>query len=376
MQSREARALGQLAGQASAGLASRVEELHVGIAQRVFASLGAGGAPVRAAHERIAKTAYAAVRGGLGVAGRAGGVAAGLALAPDAPALERTTAGRVAIGALNGVFGDRLSEPLASGMAVARPISDPTGRVAVFLHGLCETEAAWWLGAQRHQPYGERLRAELGYTPVYVRYNSGDAIADNGRALAKLLDRLTDEWPVEVEEITLVGHSMGGLLARYACHEGGGRPWVASVRHVFLLGAPHRGAPLEKAASAASAALALLPETRPLATGLNLRSVGIKDLGRDCEVPYLRSANYYFVAATVAGDPGSPAGRLIGDLLVLPASAWGQSRRARRLEFPLDNYRQLGGAHHFDLLNHPAIYELIRTWLARPALCQAPQSSD
>jgi pimeloyl-ACP methyl ester carboxylesterase len=288
--------------------------------------------------------------------------------------LERSAAARLAVGALNGAFGDRLaesSEALAIEMRVARPIADPTPKLAVFLHGLCETEDAWWLGARRHPPYGERLQAELGWTPVYVRYNSGRAVADNGEELARLLEELTEAWPVAIDEIALIGHSMGGLLARCACHHGVEEPWTERVRHVFMLGTPHRGAPLAKAATTASARLALLPETVPLANALNLRSAGIKDLCVDCDVPFLRSANHYFVSATVSLEPGAPAGRLVGDLLVLRASAWDHGGRGQRLMFPLDHYRHVGGANHFALLNHPAVYEQIRQWLTGRAALPA-----
>src|SRR6202042_2232983 len=99
--------------------------------------------------------------------------------------------------------------PDAASLKAAFPHA--TGRLAVFVHGLCETDDSWHLGAARHVPYGERMRFELGYTPLYVRYNSGLHISHNGRRLSALLDELTANWPVEVSEIALIGHSMGGL---------------------------------------------------------------------------------------------------------------------------------------------------------------------
>jgi hypothetical protein len=186
---------------------------------------------------------------------------------------------------------------------------------------------------------------------------------------------------------------MGALVARSACHQGAGQDWVGKVRHVFMLGAPHHGAPLERLASAASAGLALLPETRTLATALNLRSAGVKDLGHGylveqdwlghdadvfrqhtgTEIPFLRTANHYFVSASLSRDRDAPVGRLIGDLLVLPASAWAHKGRGQRLQFPVENYRHVGGINHFGLLNHPAIYEQIRVWMAgQRVLREAP----
>jgi hypothetical protein len=156
-----------------------------------------------------------------------------------------------------------------------------------------------------------------------------------------------------------------------------------------MLGCPHLGAPLERAANAASAGLALLPETRSFASALNRRSVGVKDLRYGYlldedwldtdpdtfvrkaarEVPFLATANHYFVSASLARNPDGLAGRLIGDLLVVGASAWNQPGRGQRLTFPVDHYRHVGGANHFALLNHPAVYEQIRKWLTgRPAL--------
>ena len=102
-----------------------------------------------------------------------------------------------------------------------------TDRLVVFVHGLCETEEAWWLGtradpaadAPAPRTYGARLRDDLGFSPLYLRYNSGLHISENGRRLSWLLEELCREWPVEVRELALVGHSMGGLVARSACHE-------------------------------------------------------------------------------------------------------------------------------------------------------------
>ena len=227
------------------------------------------------------------------------------------------------------MWGDRIARdhaPLALGMDL-RVDGEPTGRVVVFVHGLCETDAAWRLGGG--PTYGDRLREDLGHTPVYARYNTGRHISDNGRTLAAALEALVDEWPVEVEELVLVGHSMGGLVARSACHyaERDGLRWTAALRHVVCLGSPHLGAPLERAAARGSHWLAKLPEAAPLARLLTARSAGVKDLrygacldedwegidpdawGPDgCgEVPFLPSATYSYVGATLDAREGLAA---------------------------------------------------------------------
>ena len=158
-------------------------------------------------------------------------------------------------------------------MQLRRVGAPATPHVVVFVHGLGETEFAWG-----RPSYGDRLAEDLGATPVFVRFNTGRHISSNGASLAALLDELVADWPVEIERLAIVGHSMGGLVARSACHHGG--DWVPLVRHVISLGTPHMGAPLEQAVHALSAALHLAPETRPFARFLRRRSAGIRDLRR------------------------------------------------------------------------------------------------
>ncbi|MEA2422892.1 MAG: hypothetical protein QOF55_1991 [Thermoleophilaceae bacterium] len=381
MRSSEVRATGQLAGGAAGGMAVFIQDAHATVASRPFGLLGPLAAPVRIVHDRISATTYRAVARALA----AGPIAIARLTPGNGIPLADTLRGSMALGALNGAIGDRLARdgnPLALEMRLrADEERVPTPRLAVFVHGLCETDEAWRMFSR--EPYGARLYKDLGYSPVYVRYNTGLRISDNGRRLAESLEEAVADWPVPVEEIALVGHSMGGLVARSACHYGAATEagWAKRVRHVFCLGAPHLGAPLEKAANAAGYALARLPETRPLARIVNGRSVGIKDLrfgscveedwcdcdpdefmrDRCTEVPFLECATYYFVGATLSRRPDGP-GALVGDLLVQYPSASGNGRR-RRIPFEVDKGMHLGGATHFQLLNHPAVYEQLVSWL-------------
>jgi pimeloyl-ACP methyl ester carboxylesterase len=218
---------------------------------------------------------------------------------------------------------------------------------------------------------------------LYLRYNTGRHISDNGRDLAAMLEALVTNWPVAVEQLVLVGHSMGGLVARSACHAGEreGHAWTGPVSHVFCLGTPHLGADLEKGANVLSWGLSRLPETRPLAMALNARSVGIKDLrfgscaeedwrdqdadeflrDRCGEVPFLPHARYFFVGATLSP---APLGRALGDLLVRMPSASGRGNgRGRRIPFEVDCGLELSGLTHFDLLCHPAVLGQLTAWL-------------
>jgi pimeloyl-ACP methyl ester carboxylesterase len=366
-------------GSAAAGIG----RIHKAIADRAFGASGRGATPARAIHDEIARRVY----GGLRLGASAFGRAASLAVA-GRPPISIAPRGAAVIGVLDGLIGDALEreqsalqEPMSirvAGRAVApEDVPNAGPRVVVFVHGLMETEFSWG-----RDPYGDRLE---GWTPVYLRYNTGRHISRNGASLDELLSELVATWPVEIERIALVGHSMGGLVARSACHQASQRDarWVTKVRHVVSLGTPHMGAPLAQSVHYLSAALHALPETRPFAAFFRRRSGGIRDLRqgslvdadwRDCdpdalraraceEVPLLEGATHCFVSATVTRDPRHPVGRLLGDSLVLAPSASGRSR-TRRLGFRDEDGLHIGGANHFALLRHPQVYEQLRTWLA------------
>jgi pimeloyl-ACP methyl ester carboxylesterase len=401
----ETRALTRLAFGELRGAVGGVGQIHQAIADRAFGAVGAVALPARTVHDAIANGVYGAVRGVTSLLGAAADT--GLRYRPPADGrwLSTSARGAAVVGALDGLIGDALElqgsalqEPMTVRVrgralpteprALRRAFPAATPRVVVFLHGLMGTELAWRLRADAEGgTYGDRLARDLDCTPVYVRYNSGRRISENGRSLADLLEELVTAWPADLDEVALIGHSMGGLVARSACqyaHERGDG-WVGRVRHVVALGSPHTGAPLVQAVHWTSAGLAVAPETRPFAALLRRRSAGIRDLrqgslvdedwrGRDpdalraaaCrEVPLLDGATHCFVAATVTRRAGHPLARLLGDCLVLEPSASARSR-TRRIPFRTEHGMHVGGAHHLALLNHPVVYERLRDLLAAP----------
>jgi pimeloyl-ACP methyl ester carboxylesterase len=401
----ESRALVRLTFDELGGAAGGLWGFHSAVSGRVFRWVP-GGRVIQRAHDGIAGSVYSGLRGGTSALGRrASNLAVRGGQAIDRPALSTTPIGSGVIAAVNGLIGDvleregsELHQPMSVRVggatvapdrdALAEAFPNAAPRLVVFVHGLMGTEFGWRLGAgPAGQTYGTRLERDIGCTPVYVRYNSGRHVSQNGRSLADLLEEVVAQWPVEVEEVALIGHSMGGLVSRSACYQAAEDhyDWVRRVRHTVSLGSPHMGAPLEQAVHFLSAGLHALPETRPVSTFLRRRSVGIRDLRRgslvdedwrDCdpdalraaackEIPLLDGATHCFVAATVTRSERHPLGRMIGDTLVLNASASGRSR-ARRIPFEADHGVHLGGTHHLALLNHPAVYERLRGWLFTP----------
>ena len=270
--------------------------------------------------------------------------------------------------------------PERDALAAAFPRAAP--RLVVFVHGLMETEHAWRLGGR--ESYGERLARELGCTPVEVRYNSGRHISEQRPLARRAAGRVPAAWPVEAEQIALVGHSMGGLVARSACHQAAqdGQAWAGRVRHSSRSARRTWARRSRRACTTPRRRSTRCPRRARSAGSCAAAAPGIRDLrqgslvdrdweGRDpdalraaaCEeVPLLAGATHCFVTATVTRDARHPVGRLIGDALVLSPSASGRGR-TRRIPFRAQDGLHVGGAHHLALLNHPAVYAQLRDWL-------------
>ena len=280
----EAGALVRLGFEELRGFTESVGTMERDIAGRAFGHVPLG-KPIQLVHDTVASGVVGALGGAASAAGRGAEVLVGRRPLPRRP-LSATVPGGMGLAFLNGLVGDRLERegsPLQQPMAIrvgghpvpprrtalAEAFPKATPRLVVFVHGLMGEEHGWLLGRrQGREDYGTRLARDLGCTPVYVRYNTGRHISENGRSLADLLEAVADEWPVQVEEIALVGHSMGGLVSRSACYAAAldEAAWVRTVRHVISLGSPHLGAPLEQAVHVASHAFGRLPETRMMST--------------------------------------------------------------------------------------------------------------
>lgn len=369
-----------------------ISSMHSALADSVFSGLRLAIGPrvdaARAVHDAISIGTYGAV------AASATAVARIAELAADTPGRppSETHRGAAALSVLNGLIGDELDDTgsiLATGMSPrigGRPVTvsaaslraaypDARSHVVIFLHGLMESEFAW--SGHEKPSYGQRFEADLGATEVQVRYNTGRHISDSGRDLAELLSHVVLLWPVPVTELTLIGHSMGGLVIRSACHVGADSYWLGLVRHTVSLGTPHLGAPLARGVHAATAALRTNRATRPLGNFLGRRSAGVRDLfhgtltddgwrggagdswwqARAGDLPPLvPHARHLFVTASLTRDPHHPLGRLVGDGLVLDSSGRGESRSIR-IGFQSDDGLHIGKANHFTLLNDDAVYE-------------------
>ncbi|MFE8069877.1 hypothetical protein QQM79_02365 [Marinobacteraceae bacterium S3BR75-40.1] len=311
------------------------------------------------------------------------------------------------LAALNGVLGDYLEEtdsPLAIPMQfrqqgqplilkkahLAEAYPTATHKIMVLAHGLCMNDLQWGREATDLTGDGERvhyadLAREMGFTPVYLHYNTGRHISTNGHEFASLLETLKRQWPVRVKEIVIVAHSMGGLITRSACYYGAQSHcrWLRKLKTIVFLGTPHQGSPLERSGNLVDHTLESNPYTAPFARIGKIRSAGITDLrygylldedwqGKDRferhghhrrEVPLPRKVHCYAVAATTSKKPGQMA-ELVGDGLVPVNSALGRHRKGETaLEIPPSHQWIAYGTSHLGLLSQPAVFEHVKSWL-------------
>lgn len=391
----------QFAGDGFDLITQRVHGIHRAIADKPFQALaplpalGDSSAPVRQIHDTITDGVYGVVRlSGNALIGAATEVLKQadrvVPPTPMAPNFYRDSA----VSALGGLFGDhaaRKRNPLmphlgfyqdGARLALTRTVlaaayPQATRKLVVFVHGLSCTEHGWQFYVDPAQPetasYGTRLAAEFGYTPLYLRYNSGLHISGNGRRLAQQLTRLLANWPTDVEDIVLIGHSMGGLVIRAAAAQALNQnlSWAGKISRVICLGSPHRGAPLEQAVDGLTRVLGRFDLTRPWGQLLEARSVGVRDLmhGATSDADWrdggtrswrppqplarLPDAQYHFIGSSIGVSERDPIGRFLGDGLVrLPSSVAAELADAHTAT--------LFRINHMRLLNHPLVYAELR----------------
>jgi len=194
-------------------------------------------------------------------------------------------------------------------------------------------------------------------------------------------------WPVPLTELVLVGHSMGGLVARSACHYGAlvRHRWLRRMNKLVFIGTPHHGAPFERGGHWVDILLSASRYTAPLARLGKIRSAGITDLrfgslvdedweergrfkrsdGIPTTVPLPKGVACYAIAGTIGKKAGRLGARLVGDGIVPLESALGRHPDVQ-LALKFDESRQwvARSTGHLDLLSRPEVYAQIKRWLA------------
>lgn len=251
------------------------------------------------------------------------------------------------------------------------------------VHGLCRNDLQWSRNGHDH---GTAIARDLGYSVVYLHYNTGLHVSENGESFAGIIDTLAENWPVPVEELAIIGHSMGGLVARSACHYGAlcGHGWRKKLKKIVFLGTPHHGTTAERMGNRLEFILGISPYSASLKRLGSIRSAGITDLrygsvtrldwegidrfahGKDRRIPLPLPENVicYAIGAAI-GQKEFRRGRFLNcDGLVPLDSALGRHKNPGfTLDFPESRQWVKHGINHFDMLNHPDVYEKIRAFM-------------
>lgn len=384
----------RLATQATCGVTRIVEGVH----QNVWSSMGFPSGEGPGETRGFTRMIYRTINGTTQWVGKSADIAlAGLqrvldsedGIAPESPRR------RTFLSVVNGVIGDHLvndNNPFAVPMTLTPqasvPIQKASGKVLLLIHGLCMNDLEQHARHNHYElEYGQLLAGKLGYDPVYLRYNSGLHVSQNGRELAARLEKWLEHWPAEVVDLSVLAHSMGGLLIRSAVHyaKQEGLNWPERLKNIVFLGTPHHGAPLERVGNWLDLVLDSIPHTRPFTALAKVRSAGVTDLrygnvleedwhGRNrfelnpderSIAPLPHTANCYSVAATLAKSRNALADHVVGDGLVPLHSALGRHKSpARTLGFDEESQFIVYNTNHMSLLNSREVSEQVVEWLS------------
>jgi pimeloyl-ACP methyl ester carboxylesterase len=394
------RGIGRLALDATRGVIDLVEAMHLTVA-RVPAILGV---PITGRTSGVTGLVYRSVRGVAALVGEGIDVALG-ELARIVGEARSPREAEAVVAALNGVLGDYLlatGNPLAIRMRLRRggrpleverdalrlALPRASKKLLLLVHGSSMNDLQW--NRQGHD-HGAALERDHGYVAVYLHYNSGLHVSSNGRALATLLETALAQWPVPLDEIAIIGHSMGGLVARSACHAGAslGHRWPALLRKLVFLGTPHHGARLEQGGNWVDFALGLSPYSAPFSRLGRIRSAGITDLryGSVLEEDWAQRDRFQlrrdprrpvplpmgvdcFAIAAIRGKSVATTRRFTGDGLVPLDSALGRHPDPHlTLHFREERQWVGAGMNHMDLLSRPEVYQVLSRWFTSPVRC-------
>ncbi|MCX7554030.1 hypothetical protein OS175_09085 [Marinicella sp. S1101] len=281
---------------------------------------------------------------------------------------------------MNGVIGDHLEQtdnPLAMDMSwhhrgqqltpqqAAECCNRTPGKVLFLIHGLCMNDLQWSRQGHNH---GQALAAEHNITTIYLRYNSGLAVYQNGHQLAAMMaefvQALTDDKSIDV-----LCHSMGGLVLRSAMHVASmaAEEWLNKINKVIFLGTPHQGAVLEKTGNLIDYLISINPYSAPFAKLGHTRSHGIKNLRhgtvtKDHQIIQLpkQIKCYAFAASNAQNDANILHKKWIGDGLVTVHSALGHHKNPEHeINFPQQHQLIFKNINHMNLLSDRGVFNCI-----------------
>jgi pimeloyl-ACP methyl ester carboxylesterase len=306
----------------------------------------------------------------------------------------------IILSVLNGVIGDYLEEkenPLKITMqfryqsktlaidpkSIKAAYPKVNGKILLMIHGSCMNDLQW---TRKDHNHGKIIATELNKTPIYLKYNSGLHISSNGKNLNNLLEELVKNWPVPIEEIVIIAHSMGGLVSRSALYYGekNQKKWTKHVKKIVFLGTPHHGSYVERTGNYLDLILESIHYAKPFARLGKIRSAGVTDLrygnlidedwkddhrfeiknDKRRNIQLSKQIEFYTIAAVIGNETTSLSTQILGDTLVDVKSALGQHKNPdKNLNFKKENIWISYDSNHLDLISNPKILNKIKVWL-------------
>jgi hypothetical protein len=264
-------------------------------------------------------------------------------------------------------------------------LADNEGKLIIMVHGLMNDETIWHSNPEDLiQRMGTFLEKQNKANILYIRYNTGRHISQNGRDFSSLIQNLIDTFKNYIKELTIISHSMGGLVTRSAGYyaEKSGHNWLSKLKNVFLIGVPNEGSYLARVAHMAQYFLRKFDPTEndTIAKFFEIRSNGIKDLSfgflvdEDWQNPnYERekkvkatkvypvpNVEYYLVAGTVSTkSEKKKIFTFFGDGLVEKQSALSDLFKEKESQQGMVHFKLFENENHLSLLESEKVQEFM-----------------
>ena len=263
--------------------------------------------------------------------------------------------------------------------------SNKKGKFVVLVHGLMNDDSIWHSEPNDLlQRMGSFLEKQDNANILYIRYNTGRHISENGRDFSLLLQNLFDTYKSGLNELIIIAHSMGGLVTRSAGYfaEKLGLDWISVLKKVFLVGVPNDGSYLARIAHMTQYFFRKLDltENDKIARLFDIRSNGIKDLsfgflvdedwkGQNYETQKSKKAKkvypipdveYYLIGASVSENKEKKKiFTFFGDGLVEKESALSELFKEKQIQSGMIHFKLFDNENHLSLLESEKVKDYV-----------------
>jgi|GEM_PF-4176489 len=203
-----------------------------------------------------------------------------------------------------------------------------------------------------------------------LRYPYNVSIEENARELSDLLTLHSEEF----DEVYVLGHSLGGLIAQQALwdsyqrvREGGQVPWLGKVKRAIIVGTPNQGSPT---ADVYRALLSNLFNLSASASPFDVNSSIIQDLAFGRSIPPVPGIDYQVIVGTRA-IPFTERlfGAAANDGVLTPES--GSTLGDVAFRNACENYYAIN-ITHVDLDDHPTAIRVVQRILNKELATSNP----